>query len=46
MCYTKNKSLYLDVVKNGQMFPSEVTYYRLFSVEKWGALKAARNGMP
>ena len=28
MCYEKNKSLFLDVVKNGHIFPSKVCHFQ------------------
>ena len=28
MCYEENKSLFIDVMKNNQMFPSKVCHFR------------------
>ena len=46
MFHEENKSLFFDVLKNGQIFPSKVYHFlydkRLFLVEKWGTLERAR----
>ena len=46
MCYKENESLFFDVMKNGQIFPSKVYHFQydhrfLFSRER-GTLKRAR----
>ena len=47
MCYKKNKSLFFDVIKNGQIFPSKVCHFQYdhrfaFLAEKWRTLEVAR----
>ena len=41
MCYKRNKYLYFDVVKNGQIFPSKDFNSIIFTTitEKWGTLE-------
>ena len=46
MCYKENKSLFLDVIKHGRIFPSKASHFqydhRFFLIEKWGTLKCAK----
>ena len=46
MYYYENKSLFFDVTKNGQIFPSKVCHFqydhRFLSSRKWETLERAK----